>query len=949
MTVIASSPRYTHYTGNGVQVSFAYAFQILSADEIEVRIAGSITTAYTLTGIADEDGGNVVFLVAPTSGSIIFIRGLTDITQQTDYDSFTGLPFTAAGHEAALDKLTLLVQEIDGEKLSRVPQLPVYALASQRNKLLPLGAVSRLLGYDALGDWTTYSLGTAPDNATFDHLGNYGNSLATAVASIGASQRLLFVLIPTTVSANVTVPANITLYVLGSGLITVNSSVTLSINGPLVAERYQIFTGAGTVAGTPRIDWAYPEWFGALGDGTTYDDEAWQKTVTFHPRVLGRNGASYAMNVFRQQFTALDLHRRGRLALPTFDLGYYCAVKLPTGCVVEDATFVMNAAADDAEKKAHCFAFGDPTSVTRWRDVTIRRCRISRHASSPNLTSDWNFYLGQSCDNFLCEQNVFDDTTLSATEIACQYGWLFDSDHAQCIDNYGVALHGFFSFEFCDDVVVGFNRAWNSQQICDMDKMDTNVLIIGNTFDRTTIDTVGTDAVFETNGCKNIAITGNVVNRASKGVSYSVKEGMLPTWAAVLAGAGTVATVTWDNCVQTGNVWSNLNKYGVLAGTDWVNGVPHPGIACGDKLVIRDIFNACGQDLATGSDAAVIQIHEGTNIALDVVIKGSDAHGIYARSYIDADAAGATADSTLEIISLKGRIEGCGEEGFFSTKAAYVQFDGLYLKNNGTVVSPTRQLAFLRLDARTALVRGQVYAVKTTGTVAYGLYFSAQNMAAGQFTVDLVGARATGHNTADLAIIGDSTVELLDNFYLDGTCHFPTTTINAVTAMAIARRRIVWAASAPTANSGDDVGLPIGTEIYHTTPVPGAPRGWMQTTAGSSTVVGRQASLGALAGAITRTTDLTLTKAHNGNVYKNQGAVATMTFTLPPALEGMSFGFWRTTAQQVRVDPDGTETIRDGTAGQYARLDTNGGNLFLHCLVDGEWERLHVYGTITMV
>lgn len=948
MTVASASPRYGHYTSAGSVGPYSFAYQILSADEIEVRVAGSVVTNYTLTGISDEDGGTFTFLTAPVSGAVIFHRGLTDITQQTDYDSFTGLPFTAAGHEAALDKLTLLVQEIDGEKLSRVPQLPIYALASQRNKLLPLGAVSRLLGYDALGDWTTYTLGAAPDNAQFDHLGNYGNSLATAVASIGASARLLFVLVPTTVSANVIVPSNITLVVLQSGLITVNTGITLTIQGGLVAGFYQLFTGAGTVLGTPRIPCAVAEWFGALGDGTTYDDEAWQKTVNFFPRVQGRRGATYLMNVFRQQFTAYDLHRRGRLALPTFDLGYWCAVKLPTGAVVEDATFVMNVAADDTEKKAHCFAFGDPTSVTRFRNVAIRRCHFSRAAASPNITSDWNCYLGQSTDFFHFEQNTFDDNTLGLVEVAGQFGWLFDCHHSQCVDNYGIRIHVFFSHEYCNNVLVAFNKAWEGQQICDMDKIVTNVVIANNTFDRSAIDTVGLDAVFETNGTKNVVIIGNMVNRASKGVTYSVKEGMVLTWAEVLAGAGTVETVTWDNCVQKGNVWANLNKYGVLAGTDWVSGVPHPGVAAGNKLVIHDIFNDCGQALVTGSDQAIIMLYEGTNIDLHVEILGSAAHGVYAQSFIDADAAGATADSNLEIVSFTGSIEGCAEEGVFINKPKYLALGDLFLRNNGASAATPAQLTLRRLEARTALIRGSVCAIKTTGTVTYGVFFSAQNMAAGQFTVELDGARATGHNTADLAIIGDGTIERLDNFFLNA-CHFPTTTINAAAALTLARERVVWGTAAPSANSGDDVGLAIGTRIMRTTPAPGAPHAWVQTTAGSSTVTGRQASLGALAGAITRITDLTLTKAENGNVYKNQGAVATMTFTLPPALEGMSFGFWRTTAQQVRADPDGTETIRDGTAGQYARLDTNGGNLFLHCLVDGEWEVLHSRGTITMV
>lgn len=113
-------------------------------------------------------------------------------------------------------------------------------------------------------------------------LANYA-SLSAAVAAIGSVAKTeLQISGDTTVAANLTVTGNIALTMLGTSIITVNSGVTLTIaNGAdFKADVRQVFAGTGTVkfTGSKPKD-IYPEWFGAVGDGTTDDLAAFNKII----------------------------------------------------------------------------------------------------------------------------------------------------------------------------------------------------------------------------------------------------------------------------------------------------------------------------------------------------------------------------------------------------------------------------------------------------------------------------------------------------------------------------------------------------------------------------------------------------------------------------------------------------------------------------------------------
>lgn len=112
MTVSNTTLR-VEYSPGGSTEEFAVPFQFIDADDLVVEVdevAQTLNSDYTVSGGAGSTG-TVTFGTAPASGTELVIYRQTDITQATDYvenDSFS-----AETHEDALDKLTLICQELD--------------------------------------------------------------------------------------------------------------------------------------------------------------------------------------------------------------------------------------------------------------------------------------------------------------------------------------------------------------------------------------------------------------------------------------------------------------------------------------------------------------------------------------------------------------------------------------------------------------------------------------------------------------------------------------------------------------------------------------------------------------------------------------------------------------------------------------------------------------------
>jgi hypothetical protein len=102
----------------------------------------------------------------------------------------------------------------------------------------------------------------------------------------------------------------------------------------------------------------------------------------------------------------------------------------------------------------------------------------------------------------------------------------------------------------------------------------------------------------------------------------------------------------------------------------------------------------------------------------------------------------------------------------------------------------------------------------------------------------------------------------------------------------------------------------------------------------------------------TANTTVTRDQAWNEVVVSNKAATGAVTFALPAAERGMRVTAIVQAAQELRLDPNGTETaaLANGvqqTAGKYIVADAIGETISLVCLTPGTWDVENHNGTWT--
>jgi hypothetical protein len=168
---ISSTTVKVSYSGNSSTTVFAYTFKILDDDEIQVIIRTSDgtetiktkTTDYTVSGVGSAGGGNITFLAAPVTGQTVVLKRNTTKTQETDY--VANDPFPANSHEEALDRVTMIAQEIQEELQRSIKLSKTNTMTSTEFNVGATARANKILAFDASGEISvTQELGTYRGN-----------------------------------------------------------------------------------------------------------------------------------------------------------------------------------------------------------------------------------------------------------------------------------------------------------------------------------------------------------------------------------------------------------------------------------------------------------------------------------------------------------------------------------------------------------------------------------------------------------------------------------------------------------------------------------------------------------------------------------------------------------------------------------------------------------------
>lgn len=131
---ISSEISKASYDGDGSTTIFPVPFYFLSNDEVRVILTGEDGiettwvegTHYTLTGAGLPGGGTVNVATAPSDFTpedltLLTIKRDLDLVQETDYPE--GGQFPASAHEQALDRIVMLLQQMN-EEVGRALKIP---------------------------------------------------------------------------------------------------------------------------------------------------------------------------------------------------------------------------------------------------------------------------------------------------------------------------------------------------------------------------------------------------------------------------------------------------------------------------------------------------------------------------------------------------------------------------------------------------------------------------------------------------------------------------------------------------------------------------------------------------------------------------------------------------------------------------------------------------------
>ncbi len=156
------------YTGNSSVTTFAYNFLTYSADHIFIYFDDVLqSSGFTITGVGDDNGGDIIFVSPPDAGVTIRIDRTVPDTQLLEYREYG--PFPAKANERGLDLLTMAVQQ-NARELERA--------SSVKMDKQPLATEDNIIVFDDAGNSKDSGIDSNDIRTINDDIANINNQIA---------------------------------------------------------------------------------------------------------------------------------------------------------------------------------------------------------------------------------------------------------------------------------------------------------------------------------------------------------------------------------------------------------------------------------------------------------------------------------------------------------------------------------------------------------------------------------------------------------------------------------------------------------------------------------------------------------------------------------------------------------------------------------------------------
>jgi hypothetical protein len=150
MTVLSQTP-YTIAVGNGVSTVYPFTFKLLKESDLVVTVDGVAIpdTAYSVSGLGDNAGGDVTFVAAPAISADVFLERVITFERLVDYQYAGDLKAEVLNPD--VDRIWMAVQQIQS-LFDRSIHFP--AIESGIDSELPAlsARLNNLLGFDENGE-----------------------------------------------------------------------------------------------------------------------------------------------------------------------------------------------------------------------------------------------------------------------------------------------------------------------------------------------------------------------------------------------------------------------------------------------------------------------------------------------------------------------------------------------------------------------------------------------------------------------------------------------------------------------------------------------------------------------------------------------------------------------------------------------------------------------------